>query len=214
MRALSWIAMSLLLASCGGPPPPADPTVAAAPEPEQGPEQEPDRAQDQAPEPARSPAPEREPAPAPARGGLDASAQAFLDAHNRVRAAHCAPPLTWSPELAKVAQAWADQLRNAGCAFEHSRTRYGENLAGGTSGALSPASVTEMWYREVGSYDFKRGGFSMDTGHFTQVVWRDTRSLGCGKTTCRGMDIYVCNYDPPGNVQGQYRDQVQPTGCK
>ena len=132
----------------------------------------------------------------------------------QVRAQHCAPPLRWSAELARVAQAWADQLRAAGCAFEHSQTRYGENLAAGTSGALDPASTVDMWYREVDAYDFARGGFSMKTGHFTQVVWRDTTQVGCGVTTCNGMDLYVCNYDPPGNVQGQYRDQVRATGCR
>ena len=138
----------------------------------------------------------------------------WVAAHNEYRKQHCAPPLTWSPELAKAAQAWADHLRKADCAFEHSRTRYGENLAGGTSGALDPASSVEMWYREVDKYDFKRGGFSMDTGHFTQLVWADTQHVGCGMTTCKGLDIIVCNYDPPGNVEGAYRTNVKPKGCK
>ena len=138
----------------------------------------------------------------------------WVAAHNEYRKKHCAPPLTWSAELAKAAQAWADHLKKADCAFEHSRTRYGENLAGGTSGALDPASSVEMWYREVDKYDFKRGGFSMDTGHFTQLVWAATQHVGCGMTTCKGLDIIVCNYDPPGNVEGAYRNNVKPTGCK
>ncbi|HUQ04400.1 MAG TPA: CAP family protein [Kofleriaceae bacterium] len=147
-------------------------------------------------------------------GGGDSIAQQYVAAHNAFRKQHCAAPLEWSAELEKAAQAWADSLKKSGCAFEHSRTRYGENLAGGTSGALDPAASTEMWYREVDQYDFKKGGFAMDTGHFTQVVWADTRRVGCGMTTCKGMDIIVCNYDPPGNVQGAYRENVKPKGCK
>jgi uncharacterized protein YkwD len=143
-----------------------------------------------------------------------AIAAQYVDAHNGYRKQHCAPPLTWSSELAKAAQAWADSLKKQGCAFEHSRTRYGENLAGGTSGALDPAGSTEMWYREVEKYDFKKGAFSMETGHFTQVVWAGTKRVGCGQTTCKGLDIIVCNYDPPGNVQGGYRQNVKPVGCK
>lgn len=139
---------------------------------------------------------------------------AWLAAHNRVRADHCAPPLDWSAELAASAQAWADHLRDAGCAFEHSRTRYGENLAAGTRGALDPASATAMWYAEVAQYDWKRGGFSMATGHFTQVVWVGTRRLGCGQSTCKGLDILVCQYDPPGNVERAYRENVRATGCR
>jgi uncharacterized protein YkwD len=138
----------------------------------------------------------------------------WVEAHNQYRKEHCAPPLAWSDELARTAQAWADHLKKVGCAFEHSRTRYGENLAGGTSGALDAAGAVAMWYREVDSYDWKRGGFSMETGHFTQLVWAATRNVGCGMTTCKGLDIIVCNYDPPGNVEGGYRNNVQPKGCK
>ena len=103
---------------------------------------------------------------------------------------------------------------NGAAGVQIGRLADGENLAGGTSGALDPASSTEMWYREVDQYDFRKGGFSMATGHFTQVVWAGTQRLGCGMTTCKGLDIIVCNYDPPGNVHGQYAANVKPTGCK
>jgi hypothetical protein len=157
-----------------------------------------------------------DPAPAggAAQGGLPRDAQVMLDEHNRYRANHCAGPLTWSDELAAVAQRWADQLRDAGCAFEHSQTQYGENLAAGSSGALPPEAVVEMWYREVDKYEFPNGGFSMETGHFTQLVWTDTTKLGCGMSQCNGFDVWVCNYDPPGNYEGQYRQKVLPVSCQ
>ena len=165
------------------------------------------------PEPPR-PRPAPAPAPAPKPSGLSAEAQALLDAHNRVRAKHCAPALQWSPKLAQVAQQWANSLRDQGCKFGHSGGRYGENLAGGTSGTLDGQAVTDMWYDEIKLYSFPSGGFSMQTGHFTQVVWKQSTQLGCGVTTCRGMDIWVCEYDPPGNVQGMFRQNVLPTGCR
>lgn len=136
----------------------------------------------------------------------------MLLAHNRVRAAHCAPDLTWSFELTRVAQTWADHLRERGCGLEHSRTRYGENLAAGSAGLLDANRTTEMWYREVDLYDFARPGFSMRTGHFTQVVWRATTQLGCAVASCGDLDVVVCNYDPPGNVEGLYPANVRP-GC-
>lgn len=150
---------------------------------------------------------------APAEPALPASMRALLDAHNRRRAEHCAPPLAWSSELAAHAQAWADSLRARGCAFEHSRSDYGENLAGGTSGTLDGEAVTDMWYRESAQYDYRRGRFSMRTGHFTQLVWTATQRVGCGVTQCNGMDVWVCNYDPPGNVEGAYRENVRPRSC-
>src|SRR5262249_43203864 len=113
-------------------------------------------------------------------------ADTLVAEHNRYRAAHCAPPLAWSPALAADAQRWADKLRDRRCAFEHHGGDHGENLAAGSAGALDPAGVVGMWYGEVSAYDFHRGGFSMKTGHFTQVVWRGTTKVGCGRSSCGG----------------------------
>jgi uncharacterized protein YkwD len=140
--------------------------------------------------------------------------RALVEAHNRVRAKHCAPPLGWSQPLAASAARWAATLRDRGCLFGHSGGPHGENLAAGTTGTLDAAAVVGMWYDEVKRYSFASGGFSTKTGHFTQVVWRGTRLLGCGRSQCRGLDIWICQYDPPGNVEGQYRENVLPTNCR
>jgi len=164
------------------------------------------------PYPAEAP-----PAPAPeemAKGDAKTIAQRFVDAHNAARAKHCAPPLAGSPKLAAVAQKWADTLKAKGCAFGHSGGQYGENLAAGTEGVLDPEATVKMWYDEIAKYRFPNGGFSMETGHFTQVVWRGTSQVGCGHSQCKGNDIWVCNYDPAGNWDGQYRENVLPLGCK
>jgi uncharacterized protein YkwD len=149
-------------------------------------------------------------APAPTAGAI---AQRFVDAHNKVRAKHCAAPLAWSDPLAAVAQKWADTLRDRGCALGHSGGKYGENLAVGSQGLLDPEATVAMWYDEVKLYRFPDGGFSMKTGHFTQVVWRGTARVGCGHATCNDNDVWVCNYDPAGNWDGQYRDNVRAPGC-
>jgi len=145
--------------------------------------------------------------------GVPTGLAGILAAHNKLRAQHCAPPLAWSPQIAKVAQHWADHLAGANCAFNHSHGRYGENLAAGSPGAMTNYGVVEYWYREIDKYDFAHGGFSMDTGHFTQVVWRGTTQIGCGTTTCGGFQLWVCNYDPPGNMQGEYQQNVLPPDC-
>lgn len=154
---------------------------------------------------------EAEPA---ARQPAGSIAQRFVDAHNKARAQHCAAPLTWSTKLAAAAQKWADALRDQGCTFGHSGGPYGENLAAGTIGALDPESTVAFWYDEIKQYKFPDGGFSMKTGHFTQLVWRGTKQLGCGHSQCKGNDIWVCEYDPPGNWDGEYRTNVLPKGCR
>lgn len=154
--------------------------------------------------------------PEPARDTVVAGAargRPILEAHNRRRAQHCAAPLRWSRKLARSAQRWADELARRDCAFEHSRTRYGENLAAGTEGTLGPERVVDLWFGEREDYDFGAGRFSLETGHFTQLVWRSTRRLGCGTSSCNGLDVWVCQYDPPGNVEGRFRAEVLPSSC-
>ncbi|MBK9037309.1 MAG: hypothetical protein IPL61_39710 [Myxococcales bacterium] len=138
----------------------------------------------------------------------------IVTAHNRVRAEHCAPPLVWSDALAAEAEAWAQHLAAAGCAFEHSQSEHGENLAAGTAGALDADAVVAMWAREEDHYDWRRPGFGMKTGHFTQVVWKDTVAVGCAVVTCGSLDTWVCNYDPPGNVEGDFPLNVGAHGCR
>lgn len=179
---------ALLLAGCA--------TAAAAPEPE--------------PEPARA---ALKPAAEKPAGGPSEAARELLAAHNEYRAKHCAPPLAWSDAIAKVAQGWADQLHGK-CQMKHSGGSHGENLWMGTAGAFSIRSVVDSWYGEVSGYQYRPGGFSMSTGHFTQVVWLGSQKLGCARTTCNDMDIWVCNYDPPGNVEGTFLDNVLSTSCK
>ena len=140
--------------------------------------------------------------------------QQVLEAHNRARAEHCAPPLAWSDEVAAAAAAWAEQLVARGCPLEHSRSAYGENLFMGTPRVSSPSQVVEAWVSERSEYDFQSGGFSMQTGHFTQVVWTSTRHLGCAMRSCADADLWVCNYDAPGNMQGAYPQNVKPTSCR
>lgn len=140
--------------------------------------------------------------------------QAMLDAHNRLRAQHCAEPLVWSDTVARAAKSWVDHLAARGCGLQHSETQYGENISGGTASTQTPERVASLWYGEKDAYDFARGGFSMRSGHFTQLVWRGSRRLGCATASCGDLRIWVCNYDPPGNMQGDFQRNVLPTSCR
>ncbi|KAF9929935.1 hypothetical protein FBU30_001094 [Linnemannia zychae] len=132
--------------------------------------------------------------------------QNILDHHNYYRSLHGAPPLSWNWDAANFGENWLQK-----CNFQHSHGRFGENLAAGYSDF--PAAI-KAWYDEVSQYDFNNPGFSSRTGHFTQVVWKGTRSVGCAKRACPSWTIYICDYDPPGNIvswdNGYFRDNVSP----
>lgn len=137
----------------------------------------------------------------------------IVEAHNHYRDAHCAAPLSWSDELAELAADWAEELAERDCVLEHSGGDYGENLAGGTLGALDPETVVELWYEEIELYDFADPEFSPEVGHFTQVVWAGSRELGCARATCSDTDLWVCQYAPAGNTLEEFEDNVLPTSC-
>ena len=153
----------------------------------------------------------------------DELSDALLQAHNGLRAKHCVQPLSWSPSLAVLAQEWANHLRDdKGCQLEHSSqerraaANAGENLAAGLPTA--EATVGD-WYSEVSDYDFNQPGFQSPSGkpvgHFTQIVWKDTREVGCAMVQCTGdyPTLWVCNYSPAGNYTGQFPDNVLPATC-
>uniref|UniRef100_T1JL05 Cysteine-rich venom protein n=1 Tax=Strigamia maritima TaxID=126957 RepID=T1JL05_STRMM len=53
--------------------------------------------------------------------------------------------------------------------------------------------------------------FHASVGHFSQVVWERSRELGVGKDKSKsGKIIVVANYDPPGNMLGDFSKNVHP----
>ncbi len=127
--------------------------------------------------------------------------------HNQLRAQHQAPPLIWDNQLANFAENYAQK-----CEFQHSHSSYGENLA---AGYPTVSEAIHAWYAEHKSYSYAWPGFSMRTGHFTQLVWKSTDKLGCGYATCNGKNgtpgkYLVCEYSPAGNISSRkyFRDNV------
>lgn len=131
--------------------------------------------------------------------------QPMLNAHNQWRKRYNVPALTWSPQLATYAQDWANKLLKEG-KFEHRKNpTYGENLAYASGQQLSPQQVVTMWGEEVKDYNYATNKCKPGKvcGHYTQVVWRNTKQVGCGMARNNSKEIWVCNYNPPGNYIGQ-----------
>ena len=75
----------------------------------------------------------------------------------------------------------------------------GYTLSGATA---SPAQVVNYRAAEVRGYDIRSNTCKGVCGHYTQVIWGKTRAVGCAVATDRRREVWVCNYDPPGNVIG------------
>ncbi|KAI9785240.1 MAG: hypothetical protein M1816_000488 [Peltula sp. TS41687] len=106
--------------------------------------------------------------------------KAILASHNVFRDQHNATALGWNHSLASSGLKWAK-----GCVFKHSGGPSGENLAAGYANATAAVSA---WAEERKMYNFAKQGFTHETGHFTQVVWKNTRTVGCGNVLCLGKN--------------------------
>lgn len=153
-----------------------------------------------------------------------------LNSTNFYRNQHNATALKWNDSLAFHAGHYAEK-----CLWKHSVCLYlcwgyGHRLVslpnlhqGGPSGenlAVGYANITaviEAWGDERKMYNFDRPtGFSLSTGHFTQLIWKNTNSVGCSRVDCDNSAtdgasgwLVVCEYWPAGNVLGDFKNQVQ-----
>jgi uncharacterized protein YkwD len=132
----------------------------------------------------------------------DSIAKDIVAAHNSYRAKAGSPPLAWSDSLATRAQKWATSLIERG-AFAHQRGQFGENLFEISGGHATPASVVGAWMSEEANYNRETNSCTARCGHYTQVVWRTTKLVGCGVAGDSKREVWVCDYDPPGNVIGE-----------
>lgn len=139
---------------------------------------------------------------------------AMVAAHNRWRSEVSVPGLKWSDKLADVAQGWADHLAGNSCAMYHSGNGYGENIYQASALMWSdgrrdlqkktPKQVVDAWGSEIQYYNYADNSCSGVCGHYTQVVWKDTKEVGCAMAVCgSNAQIWVCSYASAGNVVGQ-----------
>src|SRR5918992_1662873 len=150
-------------------------------------------------------------------GGMSADwANSILAVHNSERAAVGVPPLVWSDSLAAGAQAWAEHLVTTRT-FAHATDAEkgcpcGENIATFSWfwGPTSPnGGGTSNWVAE--KQNWQGGVLTQEnwyqTGHYTQMVWRNEQEVGCGAAPPGAggpaWSTLVCQYNPPGNYIGQ-----------
>ena len=100
--------------------------------------------------------------------------------------------------IAASAQAYA-----ATCPTGHSgNPLYGENLAWGWPSETVQEAMAD-WVGENTTFTYSTT--NSDTcsnvcGHYTQIVWATTSSVGCGKMSCSNLydygpgDVYVCQF--------------------
>uniref|UniRef100_A0A7E5A0Q0 SCP domain-containing protein n=1 Tax=Panagrellus redivivus TaxID=6233 RepID=A0A7E5A0Q0_PANRE len=135
--------------------------------------------------------------------------------------------LQYNCSLEVIAQKWANN-----CQFAHSsqsdRGGAGENLYALYSSlptwkADFFANAADSWWNELAQYGgvtqtdttLTLAGFNSGIGHWSQMAWAKTTSVGCGFKKCApsGTNSYtmwyvVCNYCPAGNYLNEQTYEI------
>lgn len=125
---------------------------------------------------------------------------AMMEGHNAARQIVGVRPLVWDPDLAASAAECAAQLARTEqfqhCQMLSGQVPQGENLWMGTISAYSFPDMIKSWTDERAN---KFGNYGM-TGHYDQVVWGGTTTVGCAIASSQAYDYLVCRYWPQGNI--------------
>ena len=134
--------------------------------------------------------------------------EGITEAHNEIRRAHGVPDLTWDQEMVDISIEWIEHLDlSNNCTMEHNwDSPYGENLFWANYETTNEL-VVESWASEEEFYNYETNECTPGEmcGHYTQIVWEETKLVGCAMRVCEndGGFLWMCNYDPIGNIVGQ-----------
>lgn len=142
----------------------------------------------------------------------DAEKNEMLDLHNMYRCMAGVPALEWDDALATKAQSWADTGNMGHSTSLGAFKDYGENMQFACPKS-TPKDATDWWYAEIDKY---QESSPFQAAHYTQMVWKGSTKIGCGKgkASCGG-DSWTCQFLPMGNYFGKYKENViAPTKSK
>tara|TARA_B100000959_G_C14716892_1_gene515246 strand:- start:158 stop:673 length:516 start_codon:yes stop_codon:yes gene_type:complete len=143
-----------------------------------------------------------------------------LRVHNDARKDVGVNPLIWSAKLKKQALSYAVYLAKVN-KFKHSNTKNGENMTMSYESITSNGHKTYIypeyplndaaigWYNEIKNYRYSKvRRFRLSKkkiGHYTQMVWRNTREVGIASAISKDGKVYVvARYYPSGNYIREY----------
>ncbi|KAM7445766.1 hypothetical protein ABFA07_005750 [Porites harrisoni] len=132
--------------------------------------------------------------------------------HNYFRTLHQVPNVTWSNSLQKEAEDWVKYLAENNT-FEHSKKNPGNlYLSHPNEYPEEYCSDAIQWFHsEEKFYNYDKPGYSQAAGHFTTVVWRNSKEIGAAWAIRKDKRLVVSiKYNPGGNYLGYFRKNVLP----
>ena len=131
-----------------------------------------------------------------------------LHYHNIFREKHNTEKLTFSTELylkakSKLLQMEKNNFNYNSIDDDDDDNDIGENLFITEKNKdidIIIKEACETWYNEKNNYNFNLNQYQKETGHFTQMIWKNTKEIGSGYLEDKnGQAYFLVLYSPIGN---------------
>lgn len=139
-----------------------------------------------------------------------------LDIHNKYRQIHQVDNLKLDDKLNKISSEIAQNMAKSDN-YEHFPKIYknvllGENIYSFDGSKINNEIINKIctnWYNEIKNYKFDKNNYIKKTGHFTQMVWKNSLYVGFGLSRSKKGKIFiVAVYYPSGNIVGEFKKNV------
>ena len=139
----------------------------------------------------------------------------IFNMHLELRKMHgCSKDLIHDKDLDDLAQKRAEKLLSSKSEIFsedlYNKEVLGENILISDK-ILEPEEICNKWYNEGQDYNYEKNKFQKGTGHFTQLVWKNTKKVGFGVgiKDDKSKMVVVAYYYPAGNIFGEFTKNVE-----
>ena len=139
----------------------------------------------------------------------------IFNMHLELRKMHgCSKDLIHDKDLDDLAQKRAEKLLSSKSEIFsedlYNKEVLGENILISDK-ILEPEEICNKWYNEGLDYNYEKNKFQKGTGHFTQLIWKNTKKIGFGLgiKDDQSKMVVVAYYYPAGNIFGEFTKNVE-----
>lgn len=137
-----------------------------------------------------------------------------LTAHNGYRKRHGVPSLELDQRLSKQSQECAEDLLLTENIRSSRFPTVGENVyvisTNDPDYVPKGEHAVDEWYQQKENITIGEEPANNNGVNFSQMIWKMTQLLGVGIARNSEKIVIVCQYSPPGNIYGEYVENVLP----
>ena len=139
----------------------------------------------------------------------------ITERHNYYRKKHDVGELKRDSGLEKIAQDSAESMLELNSVYPNEQKYNGEYISHNsfyTLDTFDGKQITDKWYSKKKFYDFDKPGSEENKSaqQFINLVWKETKKIGCGYACNKRECFATCVYYPSGGCEYIYIQNVLP----